>query len=184
MIRRTAEFIETGSRTGNYHNCIGQSLREEMEELGDSLSGSESDPRKGCMDFGAVLMDVSEDGTICVRYPVPESARNRMKNLQGGVMASFIDNAMAIAVVPTYGAFMTMNLDVNYFAPVSAEYDEIEIRVSVIKPGNHTKYLRAEVYRSDGRLAALAGSTIMMVHDKQGITPATTDQPGSNSMKG
>lgn len=173
-VKRTVEFIETGRNGKGVPPFI-------CEDLGADLV---------CMDFGAELItydnrDVDEyhvitdpdeieslrvlDGerhVVKVRYPVTDSARNGMGNMQGGMMASLIDNAFAIVVVPLYGPFLTINLDINYFAPVTREFDSLEVEAEIIKQGNTTKYLEARVYRGDGKLAALAGTNIMMVKKK------------------
>lgn len=163
LIRRTAEFIETGKKCGTLDLCLSPKMLEELNASINELGESDLYPHTASMNFGAVMMDLDEDGSMRLRYEIRDDFRNEMKNLQGGMMAAIVDNAFAVAIVPTYGPFLSMNIDINYLAPVSAEFTWIDIVIKTIKPGKNTKYLQAEVYRSDGRCAALAGSNIMMV---------------------
>ncbi|MGI6206329.1 MAG: PaaI family thioesterase [Anaerovoracaceae bacterium] len=135
LIGKTKEFIEKGKKPG------------ELYHLAE--------------DLGAELLDITIDGRVKVRYPILDSQRNGAGNLQGGIMASFIDNATAIAIVPNTGAFLTINLDINYFAPFTEEFDHAVIEIEKIKSGKTVMYLQAKVFREDGTLAALAGTNVM-----------------------
>lgn len=163
LIRRTVEFIETGKKTGDPDQCMSPEMRDELNRSLSELGESDLYPHTASMNFGAVLMDIEEDDAMRIRYAVQDCFRNEMKNLQGGLLTAIVDNAFAIAIVPTYGPFLSMNIDINFLAPISAEFDWIDVLIRTIKPGKNTKYLQAEIYRSDGRCAALAGSNIMMV---------------------
>lgn len=162
-IRRTAEYIFRGRSEGTIEDCMSSQLAEEISDLKEYDTNQDS--KKYSLDFGACLIGMDNNGTVYVEYPVKDSYRNRMGNFQGGLIASLIDNAMSILVVPSFGAFLTMNLDVNFFVPISKEFDTVLIKAKIVKPGKRTKYLRAEVFRSDGKLAVLAGSNVMMVNN-------------------
>ncbi|MDD6255694.1 MAG: PaaI family thioesterase [Eubacteriales bacterium] len=139
LINKTEDFIVNGRKPGYFHHLAE--------------------------DLGAKLQDILPDGTVKIRYPVTDSQRNGVGNLQGGMMASLIDNAVAISIVPRTGPFMTIDLSINYFAPVTEEFDYVDLEVKTIKPGNTVKYIQIFVYRGDGKLAALAGTNVM--HDKK-----------------
>ena len=168
-IREMITYIGSGRTGEKPDKWVSRELAEEIEISGLSVDGSLAGGNKNkdyyCIDLGACLRGMDEDGAIYVQYPVKDTSRNGLGNLQGGLMASLIDNAMGILVVPVYGSFLTMNLDINYFLPISKEFDQVVIKAEIVKPGKRTKYLRTEVFRSDGKLAALAGSNVMMVRD-------------------
>lgn len=163
QIRRTAEYILLGKTEGTIEDCMSSQLAEEIRDLKESETSH--NPEYFCLDLGARLIGMDNNGTVYVEYPVKDTSRNGMGNLQGGLLASLIDNAMGILVVPAMGMFLTMNLEINYFLPISKEFDTVLIKAKIVKPGKRTKYLRAEVYRSDGKLAAMAGSNVMMVNE-------------------
>ena len=165
-ILRMAVYIASGRSDKDPGKYLSRDLAEEISGLPDYSQETGPDPGWYCIDLGASLEEMDEDGSVWIRYPVNDKYRNGLGNLQGGLLASLIDNAMGILVVPFYGSFLTMNLDTNYFLPISKEFEQIVIKAEIVKPGKRTKYLRAEVYRSDGKLAALAGSNVMMVRKK------------------
>lgn len=135
LIEKTEQFIINGKKPGYLHHLAE--------------------------DLGAQLLDILSDGKLRVRYPVRDDQRNGAGNLQGGMMASLIDNAVAISIVPRTGPFMTINLNINYFAPVTEDFDHVDIEVKTVKDGKTVMYKQAEVYRPDGKLAALAGTNVM-----------------------
>ena len=165
QIRRTTEYIFLGKTEGTIEDCISSQLAEEISDLKEYETNL--NPKYFCLNLGARLIGMNNNGTVYVEYPVKDTSRNGMGNLQGGLLASLIDNAMGILVVPAFGPFLTMNLDINYFLPISKEFDTVLIKAKIVKPGKRTKYLRAEVYRSDGKLAAVAGSNVMMVKNEK-----------------
>jgi len=143
-----------------------------QQELWDELSGREVVDRQLAGELppppihyltGIRPVEAGE-GSAVVRMPCSVWLSSPARTVQGGVIATLADTAMAIAVQTTTApktAFAGLDLKVNYLRPVRPDGRELTARASVIHSGRTLVITRAEVVNEDGKPVALATGSSM-----------------------
>ena len=124
------------------------------------LAGEFSIPANESFGFELVPTDDPTQG-VTFRWDVPEQFVNSAGNLQGGVLAAFIDatlGATCAAHVPEdmYPALAEMKI--SFLRPVAAG-TTITCTGRVLKPGKRLLFVEAEVTDADGKLLAKVSGT-------------------------
>lgn len=96
------------------------------------------------------------DGVCQVAFDVQDFMLNPQGGLHGGVMATALDIAMGHLINHTVGPGTTLEMKVQYLAPVRS--GRVTCRGEALRRGG-TWFLRAEARTDDGTLAAFATST-------------------------
>lgn len=105
-----------------------------------------------------------DEGTITVRFEAREDFTNPQGNVQGGILASMLDDTMGPALVATLppGRFApTLEMKVSYFAP--AKVGPLWGRGRVVHAGRTNAFVEADLVDSDDRLIARASATVRIV---------------------
>jgi uncharacterized protein (TIGR00369 family) len=106
----------------------------------------------------------AREGSAVVRMPCSVWLSSPARTVQGGVIATLADTAMAIAVQttsPPATAFAGLDLKVNYLRPVLPDGRELTAHASVVHAGRTLVITRAEVTNEDGKPVALATGSSM-----------------------
>ncbi len=115
------------------------------------------------------------EGSATVRLPATVWLSSPARTVQGGVIATLADTAMAIAVqttTPPATAFAGLDLKVNYLRPVMPDGRDLTARAAVIHAGRTLVVTRAELVNDEGKTVALATGSSMYLPGK----PATLDE--------
>lgn len=101
-------------------------------------------------------------GSLTFEYVIRKEMTNPLGTLHGGVVAGIVDDLMGATVFSMEkGAFVTVNLDVNYFNPAK-EGDIIRAKSQLVKDGTKVIYMECEIYHvSNGKMLAKASSNLM-----------------------
>ena len=135
VLEFTERMIRTGTVTEGYHTQMMEVLSPELVEMDEMWAR--------------------------FRYPIKEWQRNAFGGLQGGQLASMIDNSIGLTAIPRCGGVVSVNLEISYLAPILRHVDHIEIVTRLKKKGNLVVYINSEVFLPDGTLAADAVSNVM-----------------------
>jgi uncharacterized protein (TIGR00369 family) len=104
------------------------------------------------------------EGSAVVKLPATVWLSSPARTVQGGVIATLADTAMAIAVQTTTApgtAFAGLDLKVNYLRPVHPDGRELTARASLVHAGRTLVIARAEVLNEDDKPVALATGSSM-----------------------
>lgn len=102
-------------------------------------------------------LEISYPGDAClVEFDVTDYMFNPQGSVHGGVMATALDIAMGHLINHEMGPGTTLEMKVQYVAPVRA--GRVSCRGEAMRRGG-TWFLRAEARDSDGALVAFATST-------------------------
>lgn len=104
--------------------------------------------------LGCELVSVGERETI-VRLQARERHLNMMGIVNGGVLASLLDNTMGIAAVANRpdDLIVTSNLNVHFVHPLRAGL--LEVRAHVVHSTNRMMTVYGSVTGEDGRLGTI-----------------------------
>ncbi|MBC2723962.1 PaaI family thioesterase [Desulfosporosinus sp.] len=106
---------------------------------------------------------VGDDGIIRVQLTINENLLQFYGNVHGGVIASLIDTAIAVAVNqqldPDEGA-STVELKINYLRPISK--GTLWGEGKVIQKGKSIVVAQGEIKDEEGRLLAIGTATFMV----------------------
>ncbi len=121
-------------------------------------------PDEGFRKWLGVEYEVMEDGHAVVGMPVREEMRNLRGVVQGGVIASLVDVAMATAAAGgNYDTrkrpMATMEIKVNYLA--AARGDRLTGTADVIRAGSRSAVVRCEIVDGTGNVCAAGLGTFM-----------------------
>ena len=97
------------------------------------------------------------DETCLVRFEVLPTLFNPQGSLHGGVLATALDISMGHLLRRRAGAGATLEMKVQYIAPVKSGF--VECRASFLRQGRGISYLLSHAFRDDGELAAHATAT-------------------------
>ncbi len=135
-------------------------------------------PDVGFRHWLGVNYEVMEDGHAVVSMNIRDDMRNMRGVVQGGVIASLVDVAMATAAAGgNYDTrkrpMATLELKVNYLA--AATGNKLTARADVIRAGSRTSAVRCEIFDDAGEVCAAGLGTFMMrrLHptDPAGLAP-------------
>ncbi|KAA3664203.1 MAG: PaaI family thioesterase [Chloroflexi bacterium] len=104
--------------------------------------------------------------TLTVRFPVQKRYQNPMGYMQGGMIATAIDNAIGPLSFMVAAPNVTKTMEVNYLRPVSANIENITVVATF--EGQHERELTfvADVLRDDGAKLAQAKSINVLLKRK------------------
>ena len=103
-----------------------------------------------------------EEGQVVLEFEASEKHHQPNGVVQGGVLTAIADAAMGMAgmTIQEVGwANTTIELKINFVRPVIRGLVSAEARV--VQAGKSLIFLEAEVKNADGKLAALATSTVL-----------------------
>lgn len=95
--------------------------------------------------------------TCTVSFEAVPTLFNPQGSLHGGILATAMDISMGHLLHHTAGAGATLEMKVQYLAPITAGTVCCEARF--LKHGRGTSFLQAQARRADGELAAHATAT-------------------------
>lgn len=103
-------------------------------------------------------MTVSYEADTCiVMLDVKPFMYNPQGSLHGGVLATALDISMGHLLKYQFGAGATLEMKVQYFAPVHS--GPVTCRASFLKKGRKTFFLQSSAYDGTGETIAHATST-------------------------
>jgi uncharacterized protein (TIGR00369 family) len=118
----------------------------------------------GRQEFGSFFLsrlfgfEISYEGERCsVTFEVVPQMLNPQGSLHGGVLATALDVSMGHLLHHCCGAGITLEMKVQYFAPVRAGL--VRCQGSFLKKGRKTLFLQSHATGPDGDLVAHATST-------------------------
>jgi acyl-CoA thioesterase len=111
-----------------------------------------------------IEIESMEPGHAELTMQVREDLKRNGGIAHGGAIASLIDSAMAMAIVPMLGEnerATTVDLTIHYLCPLSEGTARASARV--VRAGRRIITVSAELFDHQGKLAATAISTYMKV---------------------
>jgi uncharacterized protein (TIGR00369 family) len=130
----------------------------------DAVEGRTSMPPVANL-LGWTLVDVDPDaGTITVKFEARSEFTNPLGNVQGGILASMLDDTMGpalVATLPPDRFAPTLEMKVSYFAP--AKVGPLWGRGRVIHAGRTNAFVEADLVDSENRLIARASATVRII---------------------
>ena len=112
--------------------------------------------------IGFELVAIGEASATVNLNTDPKIHANPMGTIHGGVLCDLADAAMGIAHATTlaeYESFTSIDLRINFFRPLWK--DEIRATARAVQQGKTVSFYTCDITRSDGKLVAVASSTIM-----------------------
>jgi uncharacterized protein (TIGR00369 family) len=97
------------------------------------------------------------EGTCTVAFMAEPVLFNPQGTLHGGVLATALDVSMGHLLHHTNGAGATLEMKIQYFAPVTV--GQVLCTASFLRAGRSISFLQSHVTRADGELAAHATAT-------------------------
>ena len=106
----------------------------------------------------------AENQTLTLRYAIEDWMLNPKRMLHGGMTATMLDNTLSLAArfYCRTNALSTVSLAVNYLRPVSAG-EHVTVFAQVDKLGHRILFLSGCVYTQDGKKAATATGSFMVL---------------------
>ena len=98
------------------------------------------------------------EGTAELRFPSQPQLTIPGGVMQGGIVTSMLDMAMAFAAG---GTFSTASIHVEIHRPVTAEF--LNVRATITKRGRRIVFAEATMHDDDGRLLAKGTQTAVPV---------------------
>ena len=103
-------------------------------------------------------MSVVYEGEQCIiSFTVTPALFNPQGSLHGGVLATAMDISMGHLLHHTTGAAATLEMKVQYMAPVTEGL--VQCRAAFLRRGRSVSFLQSNATRADGRLVAQATAT-------------------------
>lgn len=96
-------------------------------------------------------------GTCTVSFSAVPPLFNPQGSLHGGVLATAMDISMGHLLHRVAGAGATLEMKVQYLAPITA--GRVRCEASFLRQGRSLSFLQSEARRDDGELAAHATAT-------------------------
>lgn len=101
-----------------------------------------------------------EAGTIAVSFTATDDFTNPAGDVQGGILAAMLDDALGPAVVVKSGGTLyapTIQLNMQFLRPVKPGPVRVEARC--VQLGRTIAFMEGWLYAGDGRLSATATAT-------------------------
>ncbi|MEJ8826002.1 PaaI family thioesterase [Variovorax humicola] len=117
--------------------------------------------------FTELLRTDAEVGAARARFTArPEFAHTNGTVVQGGIITTWLDFSMALAVMSREpdAALASLELKVTFLERVDVSTFDVEARV--LRWGRSVVFLEADLFAQDGRLCARASSTGKLVRAK------------------
>ena len=119
--------------------------------------------------MGAHFVQMDEDTqTVTLGFTPPASFANMRGQVQGGLLAGFLDEALGAAVFVGSGGKLQLSLDINLSLLRPVAMKPLTVKARPIKAGRRISFIEAELFDHDGKLCARATATAM-----------ATDWPGA-----
>lgn len=115
----------------------------------------------------------AETHTAEMAFDLPESFANMRGNVQGGLLAGPMDEAMGAAVFLASGGKLQLTLDINLALLRPVALGRIKVVARAVKSGRRVTFVESQLFDHDGTLCARATATAM-----------TTQWPGSGETRG
>ncbi len=105
----------------------------------------------------------AELGSLTFRFDIRDEMKNPAGALHGGVIAGMMDDIIGATVMSSeiYSRFASLNLNLEYLAPVLSNQTHIDCRTEVVKQGKRTCSISCTVTDNDGQLIAKGNSIVM-----------------------
>lgn len=114
------------------------------------------------------FLSVDPGTSIVARWPVLDRHLGPAGTLQGGIMATMLDNtAGPLAYLTTDRLCVTVGLDVSFVRPVTREDGFVDVRVEVLDVTRRFVFLRAELRNPDGKLLASAQTELTALDEPE-----------------
>ncbi|WP_173916746.1 PaaI family thioesterase [Halobacillus sp. Marseille-Q1614] len=106
-----------------------------------------------------------EEGNVLLHLPVQENLFNVNGTLHGGVHASMLDLILGMAIRSTTKTrCTTMNLNINYMAPVSD--GNLAAKGRILQQGYRVVTAEGEIYDQEDNLIAKGIGTFKLIRDR------------------
>lgn len=103
------------------------------------------------------FLEIDVDGGILkTRFPVLESYQNPYKTMQGGMIATAVDNTIGPLSVLIAPPNVTRTLDMKYSKAITLDMEAIIVTAKLIDRDEHRLYINAEVRSPAGKKLASA----------------------------
>lgn len=145
----------------------------------DSMHGRAAIPPVGEL-LGWTLEHLdAQAGTARVRYEAKPQFTNPLGNVQGGLIAAMLDDAMGPALVATLGPGQfapTLEMKVSYLAP--AKVGPLWAHGRVLKRRRTNGFVEGDLVDADGKVLARATATVLIIStEAPGLAPREPDRP-------
>ena len=119
-------------------------------------------PILGVMNLDLVSVDV---GTVTFTAQPDESHYNPIGAVHGGFACTVLDSVAGCAVqttLPQGFGYTSLEIKVNYLAPITATIGPLTAVGTVVKPGKRVAFAEGVLTDSSGRVVATASSTLLV----------------------
>ena len=114
--------------------------------------------------IGFEILEFDED-RVLLKLDIREDFLNNNNTLHGGIYASMIDQVLAMIIrAKTKSRCATINLNINYLAPISA--GTIYATGRIIQLGYRITQAEGEIYTGDGTVLAKGIGSFKIIRDK------------------
>jgi len=118
-------------------------------------------------DHSGKFIDYTEEGSLTMEFTIKPEYRNGGHILQGGVLASFIDDVFGLySFVATGGTspLSTVNMSVNYHKAVPEGMNKVVVTSKIITAGKNMLSMSAEAFNENGQLLATAQTNMININ--------------------
>ena len=113
----------------------------------------------------------ADTGMVEMAFTPPEGFANMRGNVQGGLLAGFVDEAMGAAVYLGTGGKLQLSLDINISLLRPVAMERLTVKARAVKPGKRITFVEAELFDHEGTLCARATATTMATEWPDGMKP-------------
>ena len=115
---------------------------------------------------GANIIAFEKGKSITLTFPVREDQTNPIGSLQGGVLASFIDDAFGtLSFASTLKPCVSIDMHVNFIRPAKPG-EFVKVKAEFKARGAKLLHLYAEVVSGKGKLIATASSNMLILDSR------------------
>jgi len=115
----------------------------------------------------------AESHTAEMAFTLPPGFANMRGNVQGGLLAGPLDEAMGAAVYLASGGRLQLTLDISLSLLRPVAMERITVKARAVKSGKRVTFVEGELFDHKGVLCARATATSM-----------TTEWPGQGKVEG
>lgn len=103
---------------------------------------------------------------LTVSYPLFERYASPTGMVQGGVVATALDNAYGpLAFLAAESPAVSLSLDVSYMRPLPVGDGRFEVAVELVERTRRVLFLEGEARNDDGKLVATSTTEMLVVED-------------------
>ena len=112
--------------------------------------------------MGARFVEMDEDTqSVTLGFTPPASFANMRGQVQGGLLAGFLDEALGAAVFVGSGGKLQLSLDINLSLLRPVRLAPLTVKARPVRAGRRIVFAEAELFDEDGQLCARATATSM-----------------------